>query len=172
MTDPKSFSTATTMPGRMPALSISRPWPAAILAGVKPTENRTWATKYRGPVLVHGAQSWARDAVDYASRRGLDLDPSPNSHPSGLLGVAVLTGICDATVGGAFGDVACRCQWAVSGQYHWQLTDPHTFREPVACPGRLGLWWPTGDLRTAVDWALADWVLACLPVNTTLECSE
>jgi len=155
------------MPDRMPALSISRPWTTAILAGCKPTENRTWANNYRGPVLVHGAQSWDSDAVDYASRRGLDLDPSRTSHPTGLLGVAVLTGICDATVGGVFGDTACRCLWAARGQYHWQLADPRTFAEPIACPGRLGLWWPSGDLHAAVGVALA-----AVPVNTTLECSE
>jgi ASCH domain len=38
---------------RMKALTIKQPWAGLIAAGLKPIENRTWATKYRGPLLIH-----------------------------------------------------------------------------------------------------------------------
>lgn len=37
----------------MKALSIRQPWAWLIVHGYKDVENRTWATRYRGPFLVH-----------------------------------------------------------------------------------------------------------------------
>ena len=39
----------------MKALSIRQPWAWLILHGGKDIENRTWATKLRGRVLIHAA---------------------------------------------------------------------------------------------------------------------
>ena len=39
----------------MKILSIRQPWAALIVHGFKETENRTWSTSYRGPVLIHAA---------------------------------------------------------------------------------------------------------------------
>ncbi|WP_063614164.1 ASCH domain-containing protein [Bradyrhizobium sp. Cp5.3] len=40
----------------MKIISIRQPWAALIVHGLKDIENRTWATGYRGPVLVHASQ--------------------------------------------------------------------------------------------------------------------
>jgi hypothetical protein len=45
----------------MKALSIRQPWAWAIVQGLKPVENRTWATKYRGPLLIHAAKTFDYD---------------------------------------------------------------------------------------------------------------
>lgn len=37
------------------ALSIRQPWATMIALGYKPVENRTWATKYRGDLLIHAS---------------------------------------------------------------------------------------------------------------------
>lgn len=42
----------------MKALSIRQPWAWWIVNGPKRVENRTWATKYRGPVLIHAGKAW------------------------------------------------------------------------------------------------------------------
>lgn len=39
----------------MKALSIRQPWAWAILLAGKDVENRSWATKFRGRVLIHAA---------------------------------------------------------------------------------------------------------------------
>lgn len=49
----------------MKALSISQPWTELILAGEKLIENRKWATKVRGRVLVHAPLSFDSDAVAF-----------------------------------------------------------------------------------------------------------
>ena len=42
----------------MKALSIRQPFPWAIMAGIKPVENRTWSTAYRGPLAIHAGVAW------------------------------------------------------------------------------------------------------------------
>jgi hypothetical protein len=40
----------------MKALSVRQPWAGLIVAGLKDIENRTWTTRYRGPLLIHASQ--------------------------------------------------------------------------------------------------------------------
>lgn len=44
----------------LPAISIRQPWASLIVMGLKPIENRTWATKFRGRILIHAAKGVAR----------------------------------------------------------------------------------------------------------------
>ena len=37
----------------MKAISIRQPWAWLIVQGYKDIKNRTWAAKYRGPILIH-----------------------------------------------------------------------------------------------------------------------
>lgn len=39
----------------MKALSIKQPWASLIAHGIKPIENRTWKTSYRGPIYIHAS---------------------------------------------------------------------------------------------------------------------
>lgn len=41
----------------MKALSLWQPWASAIELGAKRIETRSWATKYRGPMLIHAART-------------------------------------------------------------------------------------------------------------------
>lgn len=54
----------------MIALSIRQPWAWLILHAGKTVENRSWPTKYRGPVLIHAGKGMTRaeyeDAADFA----------------------------------------------------------------------------------------------------------
>lgn len=46
----------------MKILSIRQPWAYLITQGSKDIENRVWATKYRGPFLVHASLTINRQA--------------------------------------------------------------------------------------------------------------
>lgn len=54
----------------MKALSIRQPWASLIVLGIKDIENRTWATRERGTILVHASRSMTReeheDAIEFA----------------------------------------------------------------------------------------------------------
>src|SRR5882672_2480780 len=47
---------ATPYSQRMKIISIKQPWASLIASGAKDVENRTWSTRYRGPVLIHASQ--------------------------------------------------------------------------------------------------------------------
>lgn len=131
----------------MRALSITRPWAELILRG-KNVENRTWDTKYRGPVLLHAAQSWEPSAITFAlfaaRQSNIDVTDMPrtrNEHPTGIVGIARLAGVCSTEVDTP--DQPCSCgSWAMPDQYHWRLRDVRRLPRPVSCRGALGLWTP------------------------------
>lgn len=54
----------------MKAISIRQPWASLIVLGIKDIENRTWATRQRGTVLVHASKGMTRDehadAIEFA----------------------------------------------------------------------------------------------------------
>lgn len=52
----------------MKALSIMQPWAWLICAGHKDIENRSWPTRFRGPVLIHAGKKFdgEDDANDWA----------------------------------------------------------------------------------------------------------
>ena len=98
----------------MYALSIRQPYAAAILAGLKRNEHRSWPTTHRGPLLIHAA----------LSRGGLsDLWEHPALRRGALLGTVDAVG-CER----------------YRGEFRWRLRNPRAFAAPVPYKGRLGLW--------------------------------
>ena len=74
-------------------ISIRQPWAALIVTGIKDIENRTWSTRYRGPVLVHASKQADKiDADEIEFRFGVRLS-------SDLLrgGIVGMTEIVDCT---------------------------------------------------------------------------
>ncbi|CAN5648883.1 hypothetical protein BH10PSE18_BH10PSE18_14930 [soil metagenome] len=81
----------------MPALSIRQPWAWLITHGYKDVENRTWATPFRGTLLVHAGKTLTRRYYDdtCASLRLAGLLPSDmpsfdalKAETGGIVGVA------------------------------------------------------------------------------------
>ena len=46
------------------ALSIRQPWAWAIMNAGKDVENRSWATKRRGPICIHAASTLTSDEIE------------------------------------------------------------------------------------------------------------
>lgn len=65
------------------ALSIRQPWAWAILNAGKRIENRTWATKRRGPICLHAALGCPR--ADYAFASEYIMRVSGSIAPDDLL---------------------------------------------------------------------------------------
>lgn len=93
----------------MKALSIRQPWAwlivrpdltapgqraAALAAGeIKDIENRTWATKHRGPFLIHAGQTFDMEGYLWVKGRFPKIPlPRPGQYAlGGIVGQAVLT---------------------------------------------------------------------------------
>jgi hypothetical protein len=99
-------------------LTIRQPWAAAVLAGLKAVENRSWSTRHRGPLLIHAARAGARHA---------DCIPWPELDPEKFVYGAVL---------GVVGLIECR---PTEAGFDWLLGSPWRFPSPLPCCGRLGL---------------------------------
>ena len=86
-----------TRPFPTKALSIRQPWAWLIVQGLKDIENRSWATKHRGPTLIHAAKGMTRqeyeDAADFAYF-GCGIQQMPTFEQmqrGGIVGLAEIT---------------------------------------------------------------------------------
>jgi hypothetical protein len=76
----------------MKAISIRQPWAWLIVHGYKDVENRTWATKYRGPILIHAGKTLDPefDEVCEVLREelGIEVPPRKELRRGGVVGRA------------------------------------------------------------------------------------
>ncbi|MEM9522937.1 MAG: ASCH domain-containing protein [Pseudomonadota bacterium] len=74
------------------ALSIRQPWVWAILQAGKDVENRSWSTKFRGPIALHAAKTMTRaayaDVRNVAAGLGIEVPPAAQLARGGIVGTA------------------------------------------------------------------------------------
>jgi hypothetical protein len=118
------------------ALTICQPYAELILRGDKRVENRTWPTKYRGPLLIHAGKgtSWlgAGDRLRY-----------PGMSFGAIVGVARLTD-CILMERVSTGRLPDYLRWMsghlhCSGPFCWVLQDVRRLPRPIPWRGRQGL---------------------------------
>ena len=51
----------------MKTLTLTQPWATLVATGAKRIETRSWSTSYRGPLAIHAAKGYPRDARDVAT---------------------------------------------------------------------------------------------------------
>jgi len=101
----------------MKALSVRQPWANRIACGTKTIETRTWATPYRGPLLIVSSKS-------------------PRIEPAGYaLAVADLVDCRPMT---AVDEDAARCA-PYPGAYSWVLANIRRVK-PFPVRGQLGIY--------------------------------
>lgn len=135
----------------MKALTLHQPWAALIAAGVKTVETRSWATAYRGTLLIHAGKGKA-DPRDPVWQYGGLVDPR---RPGALTAEYAPL---------AFGAHVARCQLVAvipveqlgaglrqqnepygnftPGRYAWVLEDIEKLTPPQPARGYQGLWTP------------------------------
>ena len=112
------------------ALSIRQPWAWLIVNGFKDVENRSWKTKYRGPVLVHAAkkiEKYAYEWVEWKFGSVIKIPPPDQLERGGIVGV---TAIVDCV------EEFSESRWHALGACGFILKDskPLPF---MACKGKL-----------------------------------
>ena len=129
------------------ALSLTRPWADLVLCAGKTVENRTWSTRYRGVVVLHGAKSTTDLAEHFCAARRLPAPPSAVDCSTGYLGLAhLVANDC------SWEECGGRCSaWAMPGSRHWQLRHPVPFLEPIPGRGQVGLWTPPTEVLAAAS---------------------
>lgn len=116
----------------MKALSIRQPWAWLILHGGKDVENRDWATKVRGRILIHASKGMTGDDYESACHTAMTANPQIQIpmfaalERGGIVGSVEVVGC----------DIECDSPWFV-GQYGFLLRDPRLIRF-IPYKGRLG----------------------------------
>ncbi|WP_454763386.1 ASCH domain-containing protein [Cupriavidus campinensis] len=136
-----------TRPLPAKALSIRQPWAFLIVHGHKDIENRSWATRFRGPLLIHASKGMTRqeydDCMGFAIRAGLRsyFPRFEDLERGGIVGVADVVACLPSD---------CRTSvWHMEGQYGFALRNaqPLPF---TPMPGRLGFFDVPADVLAAL----------------------
>lgn len=159
----------------MKVLTIQEPWASLLVLGHKKIETRSWATKYRGPLLIHASASRAGklwriareepfkqylpqyDSVTTIDGTVKQTDVDWSALPFGaIIGQVNLVDVVptshilhnmDLEKSAARASVHEEAFGDYSpGRYGWLLSDPILFGNPIPAKGKLGLWDHKGDI--------------------------
>jgi hypothetical protein len=111
------------------AITIRQPWAWAVVFGIKRVENRTWATRYRGPRLIHAGKSRAS--------LGREADLLPGLPPYDELPYRAIVGVV-TLVDCVPVDQAPPAPFT-EGPWCWILADARPFRRPIPHRGLIRL---------------------------------
>lgn len=110
------------------------PWAGLIAAGIKPTENRSWRTNRRGPVLIHASASH-EPLTAYTAPDGVEHEIPRRLQSCGrILALAVIED-CHRADG-------CCAPWGEPEGWHWTISDVRALPRPVPARGMPGFWRP------------------------------
>lgn len=126
----------------MQALTVCQPWAWAIIEGPKRTENRSWRTNYRGPLVIHAGRGtkWI----------GTEGDLLPSLPPISELPFGLAVGLVDLVDCVPLAEVAG--DPFAFGPWCFVLENPRRFTRPFPLVGKVKLFHVEGS---AVDAALS-----------------
>ena len=116
------------------ALSVRQPWANLIVLGLKDIEIRTWATKYRGRLLIHAGTTFDRVAM-----WRFPMETVPRGAIIGSVKLAEILRFTRKTwkeEGDRHLDTG---QFPLETAYAWILEDQRPFSEPIPYKGALKL---------------------------------
>jgi hypothetical protein len=125
----------------MKAITICQPYAHLIALFIKRVENRTWPTRYRGPILIHAGMS--RDWLDTHPAIGEEMAFGAVVATANLIDCVHI----DDVKAGTFDLVYpwLKDHEHASGPYCFILADVKRLEQPVPMKGRQGLFdieWP------------------------------
>jgi hypothetical protein len=128
------------MSDAVPALTVLQPWAHLVASGIKTIETRTWATSYRGPLLIHAGQRVLEDvcATKGISSAGLDR--------GAIIAVTELYKVRPMLSS----DEAAACCPIYDGAYSWVLRNTRVI-PPIPVRGLQRLWAPPQSVLDALQ---------------------
>lgn len=142
----------------MKALTLTQPWATLVHVKAKLIETRSWYTSHRGPLVIHAASSYPREARELAqtapfSRALGQLDPLELPLGVGLCVVTVVGCVKTEHVGKLkemgfplhidelrFGNFQ-------PGRWAWALKYEYSFPKAIVAKGARRIWeWPQREL--------------------------
>ena len=120
----------------MKALTICQPYAHLIMIGEKRVENRTWPTRYRGPLAIHAGKGLAWMG---------SVERTPDMAFGAIVGVADLVDCIELDTYLPMLNANSRYQWLAThkhaiGPFCFVLENVQRFDVPVDWKGSQGLW--------------------------------
>lgn len=120
----------------MRALTICQPYAHLIVTGEKRVENRTWPTRYRGPLAIHAGKS-----LEWMG----DYTRTPDMAFGAIVGVADLVDCVDVDDDSDLTRACAKYQWFathehVNGPFCFVLNNVRRLAVPVPWKGAQGFW--------------------------------
>ena len=137
---------------------MTQPWATLVAIGENSIETRSWGTRYRGPLVIHAAKGFPRDARELCrlspyrkvlARHGYaDASDLPLGS---VIAVATLEGVMEFDRS-SLKDVRARAARGEfppheadfgdfsPGRYGWMLKDVRRLPDSIPARGMLGLW--------------------------------
>jgi ASCH domain len=138
----------------MKSLSIKQPWASLIAHGIKPIENRTWRTKFRGRIYIHASAKPAKinfEVAGQASAQEITISSMLNQVEEDELFSCIIgeVDIIDCVVNHE-SIWAEKTPFVQSGNkrfypdkpiYNWVLANPVLYDKPILnVKGKLSFW--------------------------------
>lgn len=148
----------------MKTLSVWQPWASLIAIGAKRIETRSWATRYRGPLAIHAANSFPKLARDLCGDDPFTFDlvkggyMGPDTLPRGVVvAIVKLAECCLIKKDGLYRlipGLKDPPKWFAQlpvepeisfgdytpGRFAWILEDVIKLPEPIPAKGHQSLW--------------------------------
>ena len=135
----------------MKTLSLLQPWASLVASGAKRIETRSWATNYRGPLLIHASKSRAElefdsscDLLRHAQLQISDLPFGAIIAKCRLINCVPTQGFDAGRIDISNADFEQSPEYEMGnfepGRWAWILSDVERFTEPIPARGSLGLW--------------------------------
>lgn len=133
----------------MKAITIKQPWASLIVEGIKPIENRTWKTNFRGRVLVHAGAKQLNSKDLFSIEKVNEIHPDLlDDIENGNLPTGVIIGsveIVDCVINHP--SIWAEKSLHTDGENifgkpinNWVLANPIKFPEPIPCKGKPSFW--------------------------------
>ena len=132
------------------ALTLQQPWATLVALGINRIETRSWATAYRGHLLIHasrrlGIPNWSKKFQQYILKelgaRGYhSFADLPRGAIVGSVNLHGCLSTADVKDHPCLSSVEAYLGKFQSGNYAWILKNPRHWSKPIPAHGRTGLW--------------------------------
>ncbi|MCL2869775.1 ASCH domain-containing protein [Candidatus Saccharibacteria bacterium] len=129
----------------MKVISLLEPWASLVKEGIKQTETRSWATKYRGELYIHTSKRvlTRQNLIDY--QNPLSLLPNTDFEYGYIIAKCQLVD-CRLMDSKLIEEIKTNYPeqylcgiWQVD-RYMWVLKDIQALKMPIPAKGHLGIW--------------------------------
>ena len=137
---------------------MTQPWATLVAIGQNTIETRSWGTRYRGPLAIHSAKGFPRDARQLCAEKPYrKVLAGAGFHDAGDLPLGEIIAVADLVDVMEFdrtslAEVRARVSRGEypaheadfgdfsAGRYGWVLKNVRRLRAPIPARGMLGLW--------------------------------